>query len=337
MFRKLLFPFSLIYFFIIKIRNICYDKKFFKQNKLDIITICVGNITIGGTGKTPHVEYLIKLLKNKYKIAVLSRGYKRQTRGFLIANNNSSYKQIGDESLQIKQKFSDIIVAVDENRVRGVKRLISLVQPEIVILDDAFQHRSIIPSYSIVLIDFNRPVYKDSILPMGSLREPISSLERADMIIITKCPINIDNNQKREIINRFALFNKSIFFTYYSYLKPVSIFDKKISSIENKDVLLITGIANTKYLKKYISAKSNSIKEIKFGDHHKYNKFDVLRIIKAYESIKSKEKIIVTTEKDAVKLRIFEKHFINIQIYYIPITVKFIDNSEEKFIEELNL
>src|SRR4030042_1151979 len=333
-FGVMLFPASMIYGLIAGIRNLLFNLKILKQTQFSLPVISIGNITAGGTGKTPHVEYLVKLLIRQYKIAVLSRGYKRKTRDFLLATAHSKVSEIGDEPKQIRQKFPDIRLAVSRNRVEGIKKLLSLF-PDLsaIILDDGFQHRYVKPGLSILLIDYHRPLGTDHLLPFGNLREFKSEIKRAHIVIVTKTPENIKPIEKRIIIKDLKLFPyQFLYFTSITYLAPAAVFKKvakRKTDYENfknnhVSILLITGIANPKPLLDFLKKYSGSIENMRFPDHHHFSVKDVDKITHNFLRLDSKHKIIITTEKDAVRLKEMKgidkklKQF----FYYVPVEVK---------------
>jgi len=337
MFRILLWPISLIYGFIVYIRNLLFDLHILKSQSFNIPVISVGNITVGGTGKTPHVEYLVKLLKDEKNLAVLSRGYKRKTKGFLIASNQPKSDEIGDEPCQIKQKFPDVTVAVDANRVRGIKKLIEN-DIETVILDDAFQHRYVKPGLSILLVDFNRNINDDFLLPFGRLREYVSAKDRADIIIISKTPEKIKPIDRRLIHkNLYPRPYQKVFFTGLRYGKIQAVYENIQNNISLQNagggltIVLFTGIAHTKQLLEYLNRFSDHIIHLNYPDHAKYSLNRINKITETFNKIKNTNKIILTTEKDAVKVRelpvndvVFKQN-----LYFLPIEVFFIDEKDE--------
>jgi len=333
-YRLLLFPLTMIYTPIIWIRNKMFDFKILKSITFDIPVISIGNISIGGTGKTPHSEYIINLLKDKFLVALLSRGYGRKTKGFLIADEKSTAFDIGDEPRQIKQKFNNITVAVDENRVRGINKLMENTNLNVAILDDAYQHRYVNPGMNILLIDYNNPIANDYILPMGNLREPASEKDRAHIIFITKTPTDIKPIKRRIIEKDLNLYPyQSLYFTNFNYGKLINIFDKsEIELNANTSILVVTAIANSKPLIKYLLEKANSVNELQFRDHHIWTSSDFEKITTEFNDISANNKIIITTEKDSVRFIDNEKIDIlqNLPIYYIPITVNFLDLEHEK-------
>jgi len=341
-----LFPFAVIYWLIVIIRNKLFDIHILPEKEFNIPIISVGNITVGGTGKTPHIEYLIRILKRDFNIATLSRGYKRKTRGFILSTIDSKSTEIGDEPRQLKYKFPNTHIAVSERRVKGIEKLIKQINNlDAVLLDDAYQHRYVKAGINILLIDFNRIITKDYLLPVGRLREPSYEMHRASIIIITKCPQEIKPIEKRIIqkeINPFPF--QKLFFTTYSYqnIEPVFV-DKSeelgfdYPAIENHCVMLITGIANSGPIKNYISKLAKQIIELKFSDHHNFVKKDIEKIINTFRSINCEQKLILTTEKDAVRLKNtnqFPEEIEN-QFYYLPIEVKFLFNEQDEFISQI--
>ena len=338
MFRILLWPISMLYGLIIFIRNFLFDIHLLKSKTFDIPVISIGNITIGGTGKTPHVEYLINLLKNDQKISVLSRGYKRKTKGFYLASENSLSTEIGDEPCQIKRKFPDITVAVDTKRVRGIEKLIELGS-EAVILDDAFQHRYVKPGLSILLVDYNRNINEDHLLPYGRLRECVHAKERSDIIIVSKTPENLKPIDRRLIHkNLYPRPYQKVFFTGLRYGEIKAVYEKfartglPLQQMQGKvTVLLFTGIAHTKQLVEYVNKFAAKVVHLRFPDHAKYTLKRINKIIDAFNHIKNDHKIILTTEKDAVKISelTIENNIFKENLYFLPIEVFFIDEEKE--------
>jgi tetraacyldisaccharide 4'-kinase len=333
-YRLFLFPLSIIYGFVVWFRNKLFDFKIIKQHEFDIPVISDGNISVGGTGKTPHSEYIISLFQKDFNIALLSRGYGRKTKGFLIADENSTSKTIGDEPMQIKKKFQNITVAVDEKRVRGINKLTENSDLNLVILDDAYQHRSVKPGMNILLIDYYNLISEDHILPAGNLRESETEKYRAHIIFITKSPKNIKPIDRRIIEKDLVLYPyQSLYFTTLNYGNLINIFNKNTIELNNKThYLILTGIANPKPLYKYISDIADNTTKIKFSDHHKWSSHDFEKIKTAYKNISEINKIIITTEKDYIRL--IDSEFIELikelPIYYIPIEVDFLDQEQKK-------
>jgi tetraacyldisaccharide 4'-kinase len=338
-----LYPLSLIYGLITSFRNFLYNSGIVPSEKFSLPIICIGNITVGGTGKTPHTEYLIDLLRKKFRVAVLSRGYKRKSKGYQVASGLSSVPEIGDEPLQMHRKFPDIMVTVDNDRVHGVKKILQeSPETDLIILDDGFQHRKIKSGLSVLLSDFNNPVTDDFLLPYGNLRESVRNIRRADLIIITKSPDDIQETIRQEIINNFnAISVKRLFFTTISYSDPVPLFEDQVLirwsltdiNPENHGLVLLTGIASPEPLKRYIEKYFSEIIHLKFADHHYFNENDILNIRTAFVNLKSQVKYIVTTEKDSVRLKEFANFeaFIKESFYYIPVRINFLDNGKQEF------
>ncbi len=337
-FRKILYPFSLLYGVITSTRNYLFNIHVLKSTKFATPTIVVGNLSVGGTGKTPQIEYLIRLLQNDYKVAVLSRGYKRKSKGFLIADENATAESIGDEPFQYYQKFNDIIVCVDADRINGIKQLDSLKnRPDVILLDDAFQHRKVEGGFNILLTSFNDLYIDDFMLPTGNLRERVSGAERANIIVVTKCPSTLSEKEQFELTKKLnPTLYQTVFFTSIEYdnnLKGASVIN--LLEIENTDVLLITGIANPTPLLNYLKEKNIKFQHLKYPDHHSFNNNDLREINNRVANFKSKNSIVLTTEKDYV--RIFEKinnlHFISIKTKFISHKIDF-DNLIKKYVEQ---
>lgn len=332
----LLLPLSLVYGFIVLVRNKLFDIKVFSSREFDIPVISVGNITVGGTGKTPTTEYLISLLKNEFTIATLSRGYKRKSKGFIVSTPESTTKQIGDEPKQIKQKFSEVVVAVSENRVRGVINLLRMFgNLNVIILDDAYQHRHVSPGISILLIDYNRPLTKDYMLPYGSLREDIHQMKRASIILVTKCPRDMKPIERRIIEMELHLFPyQSLYFTTIKYGEVTPVFaGKNYDCTTDCSILLVTGIANANPLLNHLKTLTKNIAHINYPDHHVYIQKDLDAIVQKFESISSFNKVIITTEKDAMRIKDFEEinPILMNNLYYIPIEIEFMYKDYDTF------
>lgn len=342
----LLYPFSILFRLVTDIRNILYNSGILKSVEFNIPIICVGNITVGGTGKTPHTEYLIATLKDKSKVAVLSRGYKRSTKGFRIATSASTTCEVGDEPLQIKRKFPEIVVAVDGNRVRGVKAILDeFPETEVIILDDGFQHRHIKPGFSILLTDFSRLISRDYLLPYGNLRESVRNTARANIIIVTKSPPYIGSETRIKTAEELKITSgQQLFFTTLTngWARPV--FNEVpdhilLFSEENKakkGALLITGIAEPKQLRTYLGNYFGEIKHIEYSDHHRFTRSDLTRIVNSWNTLEHPEKYIITTEKDAVRLREFDniEGPVKESMYYLPAGIEFL-NDESKLFDNL--
>lgn len=317
--RKILFPIAFLYWLITFIRNIFYDFGIFKSYLFDIPIIAVGNLSVGGTGKTPQIEYLIRLLSENYKVAVLSRGYKRSTEGFILADENSTASSIGDEPFQFYSKFPNIQVAVDANRKNGIENLLQLqVKPNIILLDDAFQHRKVKAGFYILLTAYDDLYCNDFILPFGNLREPSSGKKRADMIIVTKCPKDLSEIAQQKIIDKLKV-NQEIYFSTIQYDEYV--FGNKnkvlVSELKTENKLLVAGIANPKLFFEFL--KNDTDESLVFPDHHSFSKQDCDQIL-----AKANGRKIITTEKDFVRLnRLLPKE----QLYYLPIKSVFLNTT----------
>ena len=318
-----------------------FECKILKQKSYDIPVICVGNITVGGTGKTPHTEYLIELLRSNYRVAVLSRGYKRKSKGFVLADTNSTVGQIGDEPYQIKAKFPEIIVAVDSERQRGIETLLALPEgekPDVILLDDAFQHRYVKPSFTILLTDYNRLMTKDKLLPAGRLREPVYYAEKANVIIVTKCPDGITPLDQRLLAKEIQVYPyQDLFYTSFRYgsLTPVFAENKEelsLKKLQNKDVLIVAGIANPRPFFRKVKRYVKQAETIQYPDHYQFTSKDILDIKSRLASMAGKEKVIIVTEKDAARLLSMDNIDEEIRsiLYYLPIRVSFVNEEDKK-------
>lgn len=334
--KLLLLPFSLIYGTIVGIRNILFNIGVLKSQSFSTPVICVGNITVGGTGKTPHTELIIDELKKKFRVACLSRGYKRKTSGFILSDDQSTARTIGDEPMQIKNKFPDILVACDANRVRGIKKLLSLqLPPQVVILDDAFQHRYVQADKNILLIDYNRPIHEDYLLPFGQLRESMNALRRADYIIVTKCPLNLQPIDRRILRKHLRIKPyQQLFFTTLGYggiqaLSQKAKAAKAVRPTKDSHILCVTGIAQPKPYIEHLKTYTQNVTQLSFPDHHNFTKKDLQKIEQSFQQIKGTDKYIFTTEKDAVRLKSLElPRSIKRSIFYIPITPIFLQDTQ---------
>lgn len=326
-FRYLLFPLSLVYGGIVWLRNWLFDKNIFKSASFNFPIICVGNIATGGTGKTPMTEYLIRLLQKKYNTASLSRGYKRKTKGFAIAEAGTTALEIGDEPMQFHNKYPGVTVSVGEERLVAIPQLLQdKPGTEVIILDDAFQHRTVKAGLNIVLTAFNNLFTRDLMLPAGDLRDVRASMKRADIIIVTKCRAGITEKEKAAITKEIdPLPHQSVFFTEITYTTPYHLFNNLGSVIgPETNILLLCGIANPRPLKDYLEAKMNTYDMLRYPDHHIFDMDDLNDIKKQFEKIKSSNKIILTTEKDAVRLVKFEQELKDFPVYVLPIEHSFL-------------
>ena len=328
----MLWPFSIIYGGFMALRNLCFDLGACKSERYDIPVLSLGNVTVGGTGKTPHTEYLIKLLAKDYSVAVLSRGYGRKTKGFRAVEADSLPEECGDEPCQIKQKFSSVGVFVCEDRREGIRQIISYDYYDLVLLDDAFQHRWVRPSWSAVLVDYNRPIYDDFVMPSGRLREFASGVKRSDCVLVTKCPAEMNEVQKERIICQVRQKHQPVFFTNFHYGQLKAVFGEEESSLECfSDVLLLTGIANPLPLKQYVVAEGCTVSMLTYSDHYSYNYKSVDLLVEKFEAIDGEQKCILTTEKDAVKLRQLSgvPQMLKNVLFYVSIEVVFLEGKEE--------
>lgn len=336
----LLFPVSILYGIVARIRNLLFDWEVLPSREFDIPVISVGNITVGGTGKTPHTEYLIELLQDEFNVAVLSRGYKRKTRQFILADAMSTVKEIGDEPRQMKQKYPDLTIAVDRKRVHGIEMLKKQKKDtDVILLDDAYQHRHVKPGKSILLIDYNRMLRDDMMLPSGRLREPASGKYRANIILITRSPERLKPIEMRNIATRMELdMLQHLYFTYIDYgdLRPVYEQENARSDAwfreKRSPVLILTGIANPRPIRKYARSISTKLDEISYPDHHSYTAKDIRKISNRYRSLGDPDALILTTEKDAQRLQSMEvDEDVKKALYYITIHVKFLNEDQEEF------
>ena len=337
----LLAPFSILYGLGVSMRDFFYRQGLLKAVAFDVPVISVGNLSIGGAGKTPHIEYLIRLLQPYLNVATLSRGYKRNTKGFLIVQPQHNAKIVGDEPLQFKRKFRNLLVVVAENRTFAVpKILMEKPNTQAILLDDAFQHRSISPGLNILLTEYNSPFTEDYLLPSGRLREWRKAYERADVVIISKCPPQITEEERtfyKKEIN--PLPHQRMYFSYYNYAQPYYILDGRYRAVLNKDVdvLLICAIAKTDYLLEYLEPQVNTVKVLEYEDHHYFSKFDVSHLETNFKSINSKKKLILTTEKDATRLELHHPFLRSQQlpVFALPVEVKFHFDEEKKFNDDV--
>ncbi len=334
-FRVLLLPLALIYGLIIVIRNWLFDKKYLKSAQFNFPLICIGNLSVGGTGKSPMVEYIIELLKPKFKVGTLSRGYKRRTKGYALANQYTTALEIGDEPMQFHSKFPDVAVASCEERLVGIPHLLQDVPGlQAIILDDAFQHRSVNAGLNILLTEFNDLYSHDFFLPTGNLRDQWSSAKRAQVIIVTKCPYDLSAELKQKIIRDLKpeAFQK-VFFTTIEYGTPYHIFNHgdEWMITPRDEVLLVCGIANPKPLKEYLLAKTHTYYQQDYSDHHIFSIDDLNEIKQRFEEIEAKDKMILTTEKDAVRLIKFTEQLAPLPMYVLPIRHFFLFGEGQQF------
>ncbi|MBP6432030.1 MAG: tetraacyldisaccharide 4'-kinase [Ferruginibacter sp.] len=333
-FRYLLLPVSLIYGGVVWLRNWMFDKNILKSSSFNFPIICIGNLAVGGTGKTPMVEYLLRLLKNEYHVATLSRGYKRKTKGFAIANEKTTALEIGDEPMQFHKKFPEVTVAVGEERLVAIPQLLQhKPNTQVIILDDAFQHRYVNAGLNILLTEYKNLFTRDFMMPAGDLRDVKASKKRADIIVVTKCKSDLLETEMQNICKELNPhpFQK-IFFTTITYANPYHLFSKeKLTLTHETAVLLICGIANPRPIKEYLTKHVHTYDMLKFGDHYIFDSDDLADIKKHFTKIKAEQKIILTTEKDGVRLQKFEAELKDYPIYVLPIEHKIMFNQEEAF------
>jgi len=341
--KFLLIPVSWLYGLVIALRNFCYDKNIFKSVSFPLPVINVGNLTMGGTGKTPHIEYLIRLLKENFRIATLSRGYGRKTQGFMLVSNPSGTSMVGDEPMQYHSKFPDITVSVGEDRVAAIENLVKLMpKPEVILMDDAYQHRAVKPGLNILLLEHDGVMKKDYLLPSGTLREWKKGMKRADIIIISKCPEILVPIERKRLAEHIELLpQQKLFFSFFRYGDIVRLNNKQGNMLIGTNyyfekrftILLVTGIANPSGLAEYLKRKTDKLETIVFRDHHEFTVDDLRSITETFNNIANANKIIVTTEKDAMRLRNpeLEEASKGLPIFYLPVEVVFHQNDKEQF------
>ena len=323
--RFLLFPLGIIYYLLSTCRNILFDIKIFKSKYYKIPNIGVGNLSMGGTGKSVLIIYLVELFKPKFNLAILSRGYKRKSKGFFIASNESSAELIGDEPYQFYKRFPEITVAVSENRNDGVNKIIKEnPKTQLILFDDILQHRSINAHLRILTTTYDIPFFKDYIFPVGNLREPRAGHKRVDIILVTKCPKELNEDDRDNFLKEIKLEPyQKVFFTKISYSLNIYSRNKKIEllSLNRSEFILVTGIADSSYLVDYLNTKNLKFNHIKYPDHHNYTSKDVNHI-----NSNAKDKIVLTTEKDYWRLSPLVKEF---YLYFLPIKMSFFSNEEK--------
>ena len=332
--RFLLVPFALLYGAAVWLRNRLYDNRVLKSTSINLPIICVGNLSVGGTGKSPMVEYLLRLLKNDVNIATLSRGYKRKTKGYVLANETTSALDIGDEPMQFHVKFPDVAVAVGESRLEAIPQLLhDRPKTQAIILDDGFQHRAIKAGLNILLTDYSNLFTRDFFLPTGDLRDERNSYKRAEIIIVTKCPAAITEEERKEITEEIKpLPQQQLFFSTIEYGVPYHILHPQQDYHLHKqlEVLLLTGIANIEPLKEHILANTSTYETATFGDHHIFSIDDLREVRKRFSKMDHETKIIVTTEKDAVRLVKFKEELEDLPMFVLPIRHRILFNQEEQ-------
>ncbi|HVZ24933.1 MAG TPA: tetraacyldisaccharide 4'-kinase [Sediminibacterium sp.] len=334
-FRVLLLPVALVYGAVVILRNWLYDKNYIKSASFNFPLICVGNLSMGGTGKSPMTEYLVRLLRPHYRIATLSRGYKRKTSGYVLAGPDTTALELGDEPMQFHLKFPDVAVASCEERIVGIPHLLQDVPDlQAIILDDAFQHRSVRAGLNILLTEYANPYSYDFFLPTGDLRDQRSSAKRAQIIVVTKCPYDLSAERREELIRDLRPApHQQVFFTTIEYGTPYHIIQHQDEWLitPRDEVLLVCGIANPKPLKEYLHAKTHTYYQQDYSDHHIFSIDDLREIQKRFENIPSRDKMILTTEKDAVRLVKFAEELRQMPLYVLPIRHFFLFNEAERF------
>ena len=342
--REWLLPLSWLYGLGVAVRNQMFEMGILKSRAFKVPVISVGNITVGGSGKTPHVEYLVSLLKDKVKVAVLSRGYKRKSRGYVLSDRNTPMAMIGDEPYQMKRKFPDVYVAVDKNRCEGIDRLTGdeeTKDTEVVLLDDAYQHRYVKPGVNILLVDYHRLIIYDKLLPAGRLREPKQEKNRANIVIVTKCPRDLKPMEYRVLTRSLNLYPyQKLFFTTLKYGNLMPIYQgepRKLESLKpEENVLLLTGIASPKQMILDLQPYTKNITPMSFPDHHQFRKKDIRRINDTFDQM-VEPKIIITTEKDNARLFGVEGLADDVRksIYMLPVEIEFMLEQQEVFNEKI--
>lgn len=335
-FKILLAPFALVYGMVVAMRGFFYRTGLLRSSRFDVPIICVGNLSVGGSGKTPHIEYLVRMLMPYIPVAILSRGYKRRTEGFRMVEPNDSVLDVGDEPLQFKQKYPSVPVAVGEKRAYAIPQILYRTpETQAILLDDAFQHLAVKPYLNIMLTEFSDPFTRDFLLPAGRLRDWRISYRRADIIVVTKCPFEIQDVDKQQFIDEINLYpNQRLYFSYFDYGKPYLssiIFPEGSEHLltyeldMDTEVLLVCGIAKPDYLVSYLSSKVKSVTTLEFEDHRIFSNYDIAQVKRLYDGISVRKKVIITTEKDATRLALHRAYIIENQldIYAIPVEVKF--------------
>jgi tetraacyldisaccharide 4'-kinase len=336
--RLLLLPFSVLYGIAVIGRNKLYDLGILRSSAFDLPVICVGNLVVGGSGKSPVTEYLVALLDG-YKIAILSRGYGRETTGFLYADELATAQSIGDEPMQFYRKFPQVTVAVCEDRAAGINRLKET--HDLIILDDAFQHRRVKPGLSILLFEFEKLLHRQFLLPAGNLREPFRGYKRADILLVTKSPENLRAELQEECAAHFDTRSaEHLFFSSIRYGDLNGVFTGEtlpIEEIKNKQVFLLTGIANPEPLARYLKQYSPAVEHFDFPDHYQFSKRDMARLVHAFRQSAAEEKIVITTEKDSQRLFdvVIKELLLNLPVFYLPIKIAVLTDEQIKFNQKI--
>lgn len=341
LFKVLMAPFSLLYGMGVSLRNTFYKTGLLKSISFSVPIISVGNLSVGGAGKTPHIEYLIRLLREYLNVATISRGYKRKSKGFLVVQPNMNAEKVGDEPMQFKRKFNDVVVTVSESRAFAVPEIMGRhPETQVVLLDDAFQHRAVNPGLNILLTEYSHPFHKDFLLPAGRLREWRSAYKRADVIVVSKCPPEVSPEARAAMIKSInPLPEQKVFFSYYDYDHPYFIFNPRyrLKLEPDMSVLLVCAIARTDYLVDYLNEKVENVRVLEYEDHHYYSKYEVANLQRTFEKWDVPKKVILTTEKDAMRLELhypFMKEN-EMPVFALPVQVKFHFDGGEAFDKEV--
>lgn len=332
----ILYPLSFLYGMGVAFRNWLFNVGVLKSESFDVPIISVGNITVGGTGKTPMTEYIISMLSERCRVGVLSRGYKRKTCGYVVATENSTAREIGDEPCQMKQKFPKTMVCVDANRRRGIKNMMKQENaPEVIILDDAYQHRYVKPGISILLIDYGRLPSEDKLMPLGNLREPMKSKNRANMIVVNKCPHDIKPIEMRIIRKKIGAFPyQTLYFTSIAYSSLTPLLEaEKLSSVSDYSAICLSGVANAKPFIEHVSTLVSKMEVLEYGDHYNFGEKDLKKVENLFNTLPEGKRIIIVTEKDAMRLKDCGSlpESLRRYIYYIPIRLSFINGENRSF------
>ena len=340
--NKWLLPLSCFYGIGVKFRNLLFEMGVLKSRSFNVPVISVGNITVGGTGKTPHTEYLGRLLRDYFNVAILSRGYKRKSKGFLVASAHTTMQEIGDEPYQMKQKFADITVAVDKDRCHGIEQLSEQnKQLDVVLLDDAFQHRYVKPGINILLVDYHRLIIYDKLLPAGRLREPMNGKDRADIVIVTKCPKEMKPMEFRVLTKAMNLYPyQQLYFSTHDYDAPKPLFPDEaeqqaftsLESLAGKNVLMLTGIASPQQMEHDLMPHAGSLSKLSFSDHHAFTAKDIRKLNDTFSAMTT-PKLVITTEKDATRLATAEgmSQEVRSHLFVLPIHVSIMLGQENDF------
>ncbi|MGE6221728.1 tetraacyldisaccharide 4'-kinase [Nubsella zeaxanthinifaciens] len=334
--RLLLLPLNLVYALVIFVRNQLYDWGIFKSTSFDMPVICIGNLAVGGSGKTPTTEYLVRLLQN-YKVAILSRGYGRVTKGFILADEHASAQTIGDEPLQYYRKFKNVTVAVCEDRVTGINQLKDA--HEVILLDDAYQHRKVKAGFNILLFEFDKLRGWQMLLPAGNLRETFSGIKRAQTVLITKSPPVVEQYLRQGFLKKLKLTaDQNLAFSHIGYQNLHSLYSQEQLALQkNQVVFLLTGIANPLPLRQYLATKEVMLHHFEYSDHHRFTEQEIKALVKAFEEHPAGEKIIVTTEKDGQRLldAKLKDLLLNLPVYYLPINIEINAAERAKFDQKI--